>query len=166
MGNKSNSPFFTESIVNRSYDKDGRDIDDGRDIPCKGDIVLFDEKVCLVIRANGLRSLSVIELPRARDGKYVLPLKEPIYNNLNHRVYLTNFEKQILIWRHPFDYLCWPLMRCARKLTWDQYKLFFRKNWPIIQDERENNRRIDFNRPLFEWDSSSGSSESKTFEIL
>ena len=59
MGNKHS---FSCHIGGRSYADRGD--------AAKGDIVLYNNKPCMVIRANGSQSLSVVELIM-KDGTYL-----------------------------------------------------------------------------------------------
>ena len=143
MGNKQ---MFGDRIAGRSYEMS--QIDN----PNKGDIVLFGGKMCLVVKANSTQSLSVVELP-IENGKYICPSAEPIYNGIRE-VLSSNpggygTSEELLIWRHPYDYLAEPILRCCVTLTWDQYKHWFLKRWPFFQSNIDRLTRDGIYPPTF-----------------
>lgn len=131
MGN--NHSYFSGYIASRNYAKG---IKFAHQSPCKGDIVLFDHKPCLVVRANGVQSLSVIEL-LMRNGEYDCPYNQPIYDG-KQKVLISrpggyDVDEELLIWHHPYDYILEPILQCSLKMNWSQYKSWFHANWPVVQ---------------------------------
>lgn len=163
MGNaNANQIAFGQRIEGRQYGHvpavmDG--IINPISVVCKGDVVLYDCNFCIVIRAAGKESLTVVELPLAtgtKDKKFTCPIKEPIFNSYKKSKSMTELtpsspREEIeykslsnpLVWRHPMEYLVVPVLRCSGEKNWDQYKEWFNRFWCYIQYQYDKQNGLE-----------------------
>lgn len=89
----------------------------------RGDIILFNDELYIVMRANGNFSVGVVPLIKTDDHRYSCSQQQPKYVQSDRS------------WRFPYPHAIEMILHCSphQKMTWEEYRQWFEVHFQRIQ---------------------------------